>query len=192
MDTAPPISTNRSRATVAAAVVTFIVTIPYAYAAIDIGRMAFGGAPIHENLHDGMIEFGLEPTEYGTVMAMSAIALISTAVYVAAIGVGILRRREWARYGGILTFLFFGLILLPLAISGLTYDPPSSNAWFGVLLALTEFSIVGLLLLSAVSDDFETADWMRKRVERHREMRMRARERALQPWEDFSRTANRS
>ena len=192
MDTAPPVSTNRSRATVAAAVVTFAVTVPYAYAAIDLARTAFGGAPIDASLHDGMIQLGLEPAEYGTVMGISAIALIATALYVGAIGVGILRRREWARYGGILTFLFFGLIMLPLAISGLTYDPPSSNAWFGVLLALTEFSIVGLLLLSAVSDDFETAEWMRKRVDRHREMRMRARERALQPWEDFSRTANRS
>lgn len=192
MSAEPVVSTSRSPATIAAAVVTFAVGVPYTIAAVDLARIAFGDGEVGGNLRSGMMELGLAPAEFGTILTVSAVAVITTALYIGALGVGILRRREWARYSGILTFLFFGIIMLPLAISGATYDPPSRNAWFGILLALTEFGIVALLMLSAVSDDFETAEWMRKRVERHRELRIRARERAMEPWEDFARSSSRS
>jgi hypothetical protein len=117
------------------------------------------------------------PQAAGTLISMSAVALSGVAIYIIALVVGVLRRKEWARYGAILSFLFFGVTTAWMSIASGISPPRPPYWWVGMLFGFGELAVVVLLLMSVTAEDFEYAEWMRKRLAQLAEAREREHQR---------------
>lgn len=170
----------RSSHTIAAAVVTFVLAVPFMWLAVDLAAVVFGGRALDPRTRSDLAAFDLSSVETGNLLAFGFWTVAIVVAFVVAVGIGILRLQEWARHAGILTFLFFGLLIIPMAIYGATYDPPSENAWLGLVVGAADLTVVGLLLSSPVSDDFQDAEWLRRYRERQADAGHR--------WRRFDRT----
>lgn len=146
--------------TVVAALLTLAVTAPFALASIDFARVAFGGAPV-DTATVAALRLSHHQAANLVTFAFWMVAILTTQT--TALALGILRRREWARHGAILTFVALAMIVLPLSLGGMTADPPAPQAWLGVLLGTAEVAIVVLLLTPALADDFDRTEWLRQR-----------------------------
>jgi hypothetical protein len=83
--------------------------------------------------------------------------------------IGILRRQQGARHAAIMIFAVMAFGVLAISLSGLSADPPSRNAAYGVVCGLINAVIAGLLLAPSTAEDFSEAEharnWMRMRGE---------------------------
>lgn len=153
----------RSWWTTATSLLVLLMTIPYVIAGIDLWRTAYGQAPIDAISREAIVELGLSPVEAGNLFVIFFWVFVIVISYVVVLAVGIYLLKPWARYGAILTFAFFGLLMFPMALAGMTWDPPTENGWLGMLLALADFTAVVLLLIRPVSEDFEDAEFAANR-----------------------------
>lgn len=163
-----PVIEPRSRHTTAAAVIALLLAAPFGWLAFDLAQLVWGGRSLDAESRAELAQFDLSAVELGNLFTFGFWMVAILVVYVVVVAVGILRLREWARHAAILTFLFFGLLMIPMAIYGATYDPPSRNAWLGLLVGAGDLSVVVLLLTPRASDDFEDAEWLRRYHERER------------------------
>lgn len=89
------------------------------------------------------------------------VALLSVLFLVAALGV--FRRRSWGREAGGLLAGAFALVATPLAIGGLTAQPPAPEAAQGLLIGLANLGVVVLLLSRSTASDFAAIEHWRAR-----------------------------
>jgi hypothetical protein len=113
---------------------------------------------------------GLTPGEGNSAVVVSAILIFIVSTLCLIVLIGILRRQQGARHAGIMIFGVLAFGVLALSLSGLSADPPSPNAAYGVVCGLVNAAITGLLLAPSTADDFSEAEhdrnWMRMRGER--------------------------
>lgn len=102
-----------------------------------------------------------------TTRRLTRMLIIAVSVISVLLLVGILRRHQGARYAAIGVFGLLALVVFAESWSGLTADPPAPNALYGMLCAVVDALIVGLLLAPATADDFDRAEhereWLRTR-----------------------------
>ena len=143
-----------------------------------LGLLAAGFAFVGLGMLDAEIGTGTEASrrlvlmELGneggrTLLAFSGIVVLVTCAVVAAIVVGLLGRRAWAREAGMLVAVLFALLSLGVGASGLAADPPARAAWAGISVGLAHVAVVALLLLPATADDLDRAE-LRRRLGRPR------------------------
>lgn len=157
----------RARLTLVAAVASALMSVPYLFVGLDLGFVVFGDRSLDAHSAREIATLGYTAQETRNLIAIAFFVLAVIAVYALALSVGLFRRQQWARHGAILTYIFFGMVMLPFAVGGLTADPPAANAWLGIVLGLADFAIPVLLLTEEVSDDFGDMEWYRER-EQHR------------------------
>lgn len=157
----------RARLTVVAAIVSGLLTLPYLMVAIDLGTIVYGGRELDAHSAREIASLGITGQEVINLLMLAFFVLMFIAGYVLVLSLGIYHRRQWARHGAILSYVFFAMVMLPLAIGGFTADPPAANAWLGIVLGLADLVVPALLLTEPVSDDFGDEEWYRER-EHHR------------------------
>lgn len=157
----------RARLTVVAAIVSGLLTLPYLMVAIDLGTIVYGGRELDAHSAREIASLGVTGQEVINLLMLAFFVLMFIAGYVLVLSLGIYHRRQWARHGAILSYVFFAMVMLPLAIGGFTADPPAANAWLGIVLGLADLVVPALLLTEPVSDDFGDEEWYRER-EHHR------------------------
>lgn len=155
----------RARLTVLAAALSAVLAVPYLYVAVDLGLVVFGDRQLDAHSARELATLGYSSQETSNLIAIAFFALVFLAVYAVLLSVGLFLRHQWARHGAILTYIFFAVVMLPLAVAGFTADPPAANAWLGILLGLADLSIPVVLLSNPVSDDFGDMEWYRDREE---------------------------
>lgn len=116
------------------------------------------GNPTSEEVLAGLTS---ETTQGAAALSVGLVLL--TCLLALAVAVGIARRSAGSRHAGIAVFLFLGVVALASGLSGLMADPPARNAGYGLLCALVDFTIVGLLLARPTAVDFERAEMERLR-----------------------------
>lgn len=138
--------------------------------ALTIGFMTFvlrgaGGRRDGVDLDASLL--GLNPQQAENAAALTTMLIVTVAVVSVLMLVGILRRRQGARFAAIAVFGFLALVVLGVSWSGLTADPPAPNALYGMLCGVVDALIAGLLLAPATADDFDRAEhereWLRTR-----------------------------
>ncbi|HSJ43741.1 MAG TPA: hypothetical protein VK923_03560 [Euzebyales bacterium] len=107
---------------------------------------------------------GISGREEGVATVMAVVVILAVSALTLSLAVGVLRRREGARYAALMTFGMLGLLALAASLPGLMSTPPRSGAPFGVLTGLVDLGIVALLLLPATADDIEDAERARERA----------------------------
>lgn len=155
----------RARLTLLTVAFSALMSVPYVIVGLDLGFVVFSARELDPHSAREIATLGYSAQETSNLIAIAFFVLAFVTVYTLILSVGLFRRRQWARHGAILTYVFFGMVMLPLAIGGLTADPPAPNAWLGVVLGLADFVIPVLLLTEEVSDDFGDMEWYRDRAE---------------------------
>jgi hypothetical protein len=112
---------------------------------------------------------GLNPDQANNAIVVSAVLIFAMSALCLLVLIGILRRRQGARHAAIMIFGVMAFAVLAVSLSGLTADPPSRNAPFGVVCGVINAVITGLLLAPSTADDFSEAEharnWIRMRGE---------------------------
>lgn len=155
----------RARLTVVSAVLSGLLTLPYLAIGLDLGTIVFGDRELDAHSAREIASLGYSAQEVSNLLAIAFFVLGLVALYTIVLSVGLYHRRQWARHGAILTYVFFAMVMLPLAIGGFTADPPAANAWLGIVLGLADLVVPALLLTEDVSDDFGDEEWYRQREE---------------------------
>lgn len=158
----------RARMTLFVVGFSALMAVPYAFVAVDLGLVVFGGRQLDTRSAREIATLGYSPHETSNLIAIAFFVTAMIALYALVLTIGLYRRQQWARYGAMLTYVFFAMVMLPMAIGGMTADPPAANAWMGVVLGLADLVVPILLLTEAVSDDFGDMEWYRDREENRR------------------------
>jgi hypothetical protein len=112
---------------------------------------------------------GLTPGQGNNAVVVSAVMIFIVSTLCLVVLIGILRRQQGARHAAIMIFGVLAFGVLAVSLSGLSADPPSRNAAYGVVCGLINAAITGLLLAPSTADDFSEAEharnWMRVRGE---------------------------
>lgn len=151
---------RRAWTTVSAATLIVLVTLPFLDAGIDLARGAFGAGGLTPRRTEAMIRLGITDADRQGLAGATAILTLALCAWAIVVSAGVMARREWARFGGMLTFSFFALMLLPLTIGGLG---EADAAWLGVLVAAGQGFVVWLLWSRPTADDIDDAEWRRQR-----------------------------
>lgn len=157
----------RSRTTLLAAGFCALLSLPYVVVGVDLGLVVFGDRPLDPHSASEIATLGYSAQETRNLLAIAFFVLAIVAVYTLILSLGLYHRRQWARHGAILSFVFFAVVMLPMALGGFLAEPPAKNAWLGILLGLADLAVPALLLTEEVSDDFGDMEWYRARS-RHR------------------------
>jgi hypothetical protein len=151
---------RRAWTTLAAAGLIVLVTLPFLDAGVGLARSAFDPAPPTGRRLEAMIRLGIPASDGNGLVGASAALTLALCAWSFLLAAGLLARREWARFGGMLTFAFFGLMLVPLTVGGIG---ETSSAWIGVTVAAAQVLIVWLLWSRRTADDIDDAEWLRQR-----------------------------
>jgi hypothetical protein len=112
---------------------------------------------------------GLNPAQANNAVVVSAVVIFVTSGLCLLVLIGILRRLQGARHAAIFLFAVLAFVVLAVSFSGLSADPPSPNAAYGVLCGVINAIITALLLAPSTADDFSEAEharnWVRMRGE---------------------------
>lgn len=162
METSPH---PRARMTVFVAAFSAVLVVPYVFVGVDLALVVFGDRELDAHSARELATLGLSDQEASNLIVIALVALAMITAYALILSLGLYLRRQWARYGAILTYVFFGLVMLPLGIGGSLADPPAPNAWMGIVLGVADLAIPVLLLSEEVSDDFGDMEWLREREE---------------------------
>lgn len=174
----PAPSQGPARTTLAAGLLAILVSIPFLIRGIGSLLVALN-PDVTLGYRRAMVTLGIpasaaEVTTAATIGSVVTLVLTALALLLAA---GILRRRQWAREGGLGLFGLFGIVLVLLALQGLTSTPRGPNAVWGLLIGVLNLTIAVLLLRPSTVRDMDRAELARKRA---REERRRHRQRAGQ------------
>lgn len=151
---------RRAWTTLAAAGLIVLVTLPFLDAGMGLARSAFDPAPPTGRRLEAMIRLGIPASDGNGLVGASAVLTLTLCAWSFVLAGGLVARREWARFGGMLTFAFFALMLVPLTVGGLG---ETSSAWIGVTVAGAQVLIVWLLWSRRTADDIDDAEWLRQR-----------------------------
>lgn len=110
---------------------------------------------------------GLNPQQAENAAGIARALIVVVSVLSVLLLIGVLRRRSGARFAAIGVFGLLAIVVVSVAWTGLTADPPSPNALYGLGCGVVDALIVGLLLARATADDFDQAEhereWLRTR-----------------------------
>lgn len=144
--------------TTTAAVLSLAVTAFFVWQGIDLVGYADGAVDLETRRRMVLTGVGRGST---TLLVAFGVVILALCAMTAALGVGLLARREWAREGAMFVFGAFGGVVLALSIGGLVSGSP--HAVVGVLVGLADVGVAGLLLTGAVADDLDAAAKARAR-----------------------------
>jgi hypothetical protein len=82
-------------------------------------------------------------------IVMGTVVVVSTIIVI-----GLLFVQAWAREAALVIYGVLGLVVLAASLGGLAADPPAPSAWTGVLVGVSNLTIVGLLLTKSASRVF--------------------------------------
>lgn len=90
--------------------------------------------------------------------AITAGLVLAVCLVTLGLVLGIARRNPGSRYGAVVLFLLLGVVALASGLTGIAADPPARNAAYGLLCAVADFGVAGLLLAPATTHDFDLAE----------------------------------
>jgi hypothetical protein len=149
----------------AAVLIAALTAVFVAYAISDVTNIDAD----RNTLTPEEVLLGLTPGEGNNAVVVSAVLIFIVSTLCLIVLIGLLRRQQGARHAGIMVFGVLAFGVLAVSLSGLSADPPSPNAAYGVMCGLVNAAITGLLLAPATAEDFSEAEharnWMRMRGE---------------------------
>lgn len=149
------------------------VTVPFALSAWSLWQT--GAAQLDAETIQRMAATGVD-TNFGETfgrgltgddarfwlrLAGAVVACVSA--WSAALAVGVLARREAARYAALVTFLMFALIAIPHGVGGWFLEPRPTGLLTASLAAGATAAVVWLLATTQVADDVARATFYRLR-----------------------------
>jgi 4-amino-4-deoxy-L-arabinose transferase-like glycosyltransferase len=149
-----PARTPRAGTTTAAGVLTIVVSVLWAL--LGIGIVIFGAAVDQADIVDDFdVDRDLQDSISGILIGAGVIVLAICA-WTLILGIKVLQRRSWARWGTVATFaLFSALFLLGVVSSASASD--GTNPGLNVIALAVYVAIVVLLLVKPTADDFAMA-----------------------------------
>ena len=129
--------------------------------AIGLQAVALLWQPPDLETRQELVLVGMASTAGGIIGVVGVLVVVVSSVALL-LGVGVWRRRPWAREGGLLIFTAFALMLIPTSIAGL--GGGARDAEIGLVVGLADAAVVALLMARATSDDFSRMETVRRRA----------------------------
>lgn len=143
-----------------AILIILVLTVAFGFIAID----SLLGAIYPERLSPSFARFvgSIAETEQGSAgggpasnaSGMIAIVMGSVVIVSVIIMTGLLFLQPWAREAALVIYGVLGLVVVAASLGGLAADPPAPSAWTGVLVGVSNLTIVGLLLTKSAARIF--------------------------------------
>lgn len=146
--------TPRAGTTTAAGVLTIVVTVLWALfgIAIVIVGLVVDQADIVDELD---VDRDLRDS-ISAIIIGAGLLVLAVCAWTLILGIKVLQRRSWARWGAVVTFALFGALTL-LGVLGAASGDDTSSPGLNVLILLVYAAIVVLLLVKPTADDFAMA-----------------------------------
>ena len=110
---------------------------------------------------------GLNSQQAQNAAGIARVLIVVVSLISVLLLIGILRRRQGARFAAIGVFGMLAIVVGSVAWTGLSAHPPAPNALYGLACGVVDALIAGLLLAPATADDFDEAEherqWLRTR-----------------------------
>jgi hypothetical protein len=155
-----PARTPRAGTTTAAGVLTIVVTVLWAL--FGIVMLVVGAVVDQAELVDELdVEGDLRDAIAGIIIGAGLVVLAISA-WTMVLGIKVLQRRSWARWGAVVTFSLFAVLFLFGVVGTLSSDDTNGDGGGQpvptIAIAAVNLLIVVLLLLRPTKDDFERAE----------------------------------
>lgn len=162
MDTAA-LRSPRHALTALTAGLMVLVTLPFARSASQLVQAAFAPG-LDQELQLSMIAYELDPTEFGLFLKLGAVVMAVACVWTVALAAGVFLRAEGARMAALITFAFFGLISVLMALGALAADPRPDGWTLAMITGPVNVAVLALLVSRTVADDVSRGSFYRQRA----------------------------